>query len=292
MLIDQRRRLIKEKYPHLWNRLRSLRQLIISNKFGHFLSTQKFVTAWTGPLYQRKCYDVDLDLTYACNLKCFNCERCCGVAPSDDCLTLEQIRQFIRESTAMGMRWKAIRVLGGEPTLHPEFLPIIEELLLFKKSQCPEATIEVYSNGFGKKVNDVLTNVNSGVVVFNTAKKSREQKFQAVYLAPKDSVKYRYADFSCGCFIMHHCGIGLSPYGYYQCPVAASIDRVFGFDIAKKSLPDLADPLRDQMKILCRYCGYFRFYQPILLSKNLFSESWRQALEKYNVSKPLMTFYS
>jgi hypothetical protein len=291
MLVDQRRLLIKAKYPRLWNRLRSLRQLVSSNKFGHFLSTQRFVTAWTGPLYQRKCHDIDLDLTYACNLKCFNCERCCGVAPSDDYISIEQIRQFIRESTAMDVRWKAIRILGGEPTLHPEFLPIIEELLVFKKSQCPEVTIEVYSNGFGKKVNDVLTRVSGGVVVFNSAKKSREQKFQPIYLAPKDYVKYRYADFSCGCFIIRDCGMGLSPYGYYHCPVAASIDRVFGFNIGKKSLPGLADPMRDQMATLCRYCGYFRFYRPIRLNKDLISESWRQALEKYMVSKPLMTFY-
>jgi hypothetical protein len=291
MLVDQRRRLIKAKYPRLWNLLLSQWQLVRSNKFGHFLSTQKFVTAWTGPLYERNCHVIQLDLTFDCNLKCFNCERCCGLAPSKDCLSLEQIRQFLWESTEMDVRWKTIRVLGGEPTLHPEFLSIIEELLIFKKSQCPEVTIEVYSNGFGKKVNDVLARVSGGVVVYNSAKKSREQKHQPFTLAPKDSICYRYADFSCGCWLISYCGMGLSPYGYYPCGPAASIDRVFGFNIGKKSLPGLADPMRDQMVALCRYCGYFRFYWPIWLDRDLISQSWRRALKNYQVSKPIMTLY-
>jgi len=291
MFVDQRRRLIKAKYPRLWNLLRSLRHLVGSNKFGHFICTQKFMTAWTGPIYQRNCYQIELDITYACNLKCFGCDRCCGLAPSDDCLSLEQIQKFIGESTARGVPWKTIKVVGGEPTLHPQFLLIIEELLNFKAVQSFDVTIELYSNGCGKKVNDMLARVGPDVVVFNSAKNSHEQVFQPTNLAPSDSIWYRYADFSCGCWITRDCGMCLSPYGYYHCAQAAAIDRVFGFNIGRKSLPGLADPMRDEMAALCRYCGFFRFYCPIMLDKELISRSWHQAFTNYNVSKPLMNFY-
>ena len=191
MLTDLLKRRIKAQYP----RLCSFRSLHPRN-FGiaylslcHFVDTQKFVSAWTGPLYERNRYEIELDITYSCNLKCFGCNRCCGIAPSDDCLSLEQIRKFIRESTARGVPWKAIKVVGGEPTMHPQFLLIIEELLTFKALQCPEVTIHVFSNGFGKRVNDMLARVGSDVVVWNSAKNSHEYLFQTINLAPKDSIR-------------------------------------------------------------------------------------------------------
>jgi hypothetical protein len=230
MLKDHRahlKSLIKRgnKYPRFWN---------LFHPLLHFLSTQKFVTVLTGPFYERSRYQIEIDITYACNLKCFNCNRSCGLAPSDDRLSLEQIPKFLRESTAKGIHWESIRILGGEPTLHPEFLQIIDELIAFKDSQCPAVVIEIVTNGFGKKVNDVIKKLSSKVVVDNTAKKSIEQEFIRFNLAPKDFVRYRFADYSSGCWVPQDCGIGLSPYGYYPCTVAAAIDRVLGFDIRKK----------------------------------------------------------
>jgi hypothetical protein len=271
-----------KKYPPLWNLAHPLLQ---------FLSTQKFVTAVTGPRYERSRSLIEIDITYACNLKCFNCNRSCGLAPSGDRLSLDQIKKFLRESTAKGIQWEGIRILGGEPTLHPEFLQIVDEVIAFKDSQCPAVEITITTNGFGKKVNDVIKKLSSKVIVANTAKESNEQEFIPFNLAPKDSVIYRYADYSSGCFIIRDCGMGLSPYGYYPCAVSGAIDRVFGLDIGRKSLPELSDPMRDQMEALCRYCGFFSHSNPIVIDKNLMSESWRNAYENYKISKPRMTFY-
>jgi|WetSurMetagenome_2_1015567.scaffolds.fasta_scaffold307512_1 hypothetical protein len=294
MTTDPLKRRIKAQYPRLWRVLRALHP----RNFGiaylslcHFVDTQKFVTAFTGPLYERTRFEIDLDITYACNLKCFGCNRCCGIAPSGDCLNLEQVRKFIRESSEKGVPWQTIGLAGGEPTLHPEFFRIIEELIAFKKSRCPEVTIAVYTNKFGDKVNDVLARVGGDIVVWDSAKKSNKNCFQAMNLAPKDSALNRFADFSSGCWITRDCGIVLSPYGYYQCAQAAAIDRVFGFDLGRKSLPDLSDSMRDLMQALCGYCGYFKYFNPKMLDKDLMSSSWRKACENYKISKPRMTFY-
>jgi hypothetical protein len=259
--------------------------------FAYFILTQQFVTARTGPFYKRTPGLIEIDITYACNLSCFNCNRSCGLAPSHDRLSLEQIHRFIGESIAQGINWRRIRLLGGEPTLHPEFPKILDELLAFRTSQCPDATIEVWTNGFGKKVNDVLSRLGKDVVVCNSAKKSSKQCFQPFNLAPKDFVRYRYSDFSCGCWIISHCGMGLSPYGYYPCAVGAAIDRVLGFDIGRKSLPNLSDPMRDQMEVLCRYCGHFMTFRRKMIDRHLMSASWRKAYESYKLSKPRLTFY-
>jgi len=257
----------------------------------YFIRLQKFIAGLNGPPYERSRDRIEIDITYACNLKCFNCNRSCGLAPSADRLSLEQIQKFLRESTAKRIQWKRIRVLGGEPTLHPEFFEIVDELQAFKGSQCPKVAIEVVTNGFGKKVNDVLAKLGSRVVVENSAKKSRVQYFQPFNLAPKDFVRYWFADYSYGCWITRESGMGLSPYGYYPCAVAAGIDRVFGFDIGRKSLPDLSDTMRDQMEALCSYCGHFTPLRSMMIDKDLMSKSWREAYEKYKVSKSRITVY-
>lgn len=270
---------------NLWNLSQTLYDLL------YFVRTQKFITALAGPFYERSRDLIEIDITYACNLRCFKCNRSCGLAPSDDYLSLEQLRKFIQESSSRGLQWKRIRVCGGEPALHPEFVHIIDELLAFKRSICPHVTIEVITNGFGKKVDDILAQIGGSVKVHNTAKKSRNQDFAPFNLAPRDFARYSCSDFSCGCLIPFKCGMGLSPYGYYQCAIAASIDRVFGLDIARKSLPDLSDSMRDQTEALCRYCGHFMTFKRTMMDNDQMSESWRKGYETYEVSKPRMTLY-
>ncbi len=270
---------------HLWDLTEAIYDIL------YFVRTQKLITALAGPCYERSRDLIEIDITYACNLLCFKCNRSCGLAPSDDHMSLWQIRKFIQESSSRDLQWRRIRVCGGEPALHPQFLHIMDELLAFRRSRCPVATIEVITNGFGKKVDDVLARIGSGIIVRNTAKKSRNQDFAPFNMAPGDFARYSHSDFSCGCLIPSKCGMGLSPYGYYQCAIAASIDRVFGFDIGRKSLPYLSDPMRDQMEALCRYCGHFMTFRRTVIENDKISESWRKGYDAYKVSKPRMTLY-
>jgi hypothetical protein len=57
--------------------------------------------------------------------------------------------------------------------------------------------------------------------------------------------------------VTEHCGIGLTPYGYYPCAVAGGIDRIVGVDRGRKSLPDDDDDLQDQLAVFCRMCGHY-----------------------------------
>ena len=58
MIVDRGRRLLKPKYPRLWNFLRALRYLVSTQNLAttyltlhHFVRTQKFVSTFIGPLY-------------------------------------------------------------------------------------------------------------------------------------------------------------------------------------------------------------------------------------------------
>lgn len=81
---------------------------------------QRWVTRILGPQFRRRPDRLELDITYACNLHCFNCNRSCEQARTNDRMSVAQIRQFLAESRERGQKWRMIRVIGGEPTIHPD----------------------------------------------------------------------------------------------------------------------------------------------------------------------------
>jgi len=256
-----------------------------------FIIAQKPVTRLFGPIFTRTPKIAELDLTYVCNMDCVNCIRSCGIAPSSDRMTVEQVKKFIKSNIDNNMKWGKIRAMGGEATLHPDVLEILDLLVEYKRNHAPDTCIEIVTNGYGKKVMSVLSKVPKGVKIANTAKKSRVQdKFFAFNLAPRDLLYYKFADYSVGCRGMNACGLGVTPYGYYVCPMAGGIDRVFGFDIGRKEMPLPGDPMLDQTTVICQYCGRFRGMGG-WVKKEIISPSWQEALKKYKTKKPSLTSF-
>ncbi len=256
------------------------------------------LTKIIGPEFQTSMENIEIDITFKCNLRCYNCDRSCTQAPDDSTMSLDQIRKFIAESVATGRKWKRIRVLGGEPTLHPQFFDIIGALTQYKDTCSPATKIEITSNGYGKEVNSILEKISRDLWVNNTRKVGRfQKKFEAFNLAPADHRVNCLTDYTNGCWITQDCGIGLNRYGYYQCAVAGSIDRVFGFDIGLKTIPVEGTELKNQKRTLCKYCGHFfqrKYVQPdnrIAVDGEPKSKSWIGAYEKYKKSPPNLKTY-
>ncbi|PIP37221.1 MAG: hypothetical protein COX19_17245 [Desulfobacterales bacterium CG23_combo_of_CG06-09_8_20_14_all_51_8] len=63
-----------------------------------------------------------------------------------------------------------------------------------------------------------------------------------------------------------------------MCAVAGGIDRIFGFNIGRKTLPPPDDTLIDQMKVFCPLCGHSGFAWPV--KKTKMSPTWRQAYKQ------------
>ncbi|EKD28221.1 MAG: hypothetical protein ACD_79C00384G0001 [uncultured bacterium] len=249
----------------------------------------KLVSCLLGRKYSRSRNSIEIDITYECNLNCINCNRMCRQAPSDERMTLEQIRKFIDESIENGIKWKMVRLLGGEPTLHPDVIEMLQLLLEYKKNYSPKTDIQLSTNGAGKFVKEVISGIPEGVTINNTNKQSIiNHEFCPMNIAPKDTFA-RFADFSNGCIVITFCGIGLTRYGYYPCAVAGAIDRVFGFDKGRKKLPLKDDDMYDQLKLFCRLCGHFR--QGYTSIKEEKSPTWKKALENYKNNKPVLSLY-
>ena len=182
---------------------------------------RRLPTRILGPRFPRSRELAEIDITYACNMKCYNCNRSCTQAPTGQHMTVGQVRRFLEESVDRNIRWKRVRVVGGEPTIHPKFLEIMGLLLEYRRQHSPDMRIEVTTNGHGEKVNRVLSSMPAGIVINNSAKESEVQPhFDTFNIAPVDVNTYRNADFFNGCQVAVSCGVGVTPYGYYPCAVA------------------------------------------------------------------------
>lgn len=238
----------------------------------------------------RRCQNrIEIDLTYECQLRCFNCNRSCRQAPTEEKMTVGQIRKFIEESIADKIRWERIRLTGGEPALHPDIFEILKLLLEYKKSFSPKTDIQFVTNGAGAVINGILKQLPAEVRIINSAKKSPFQLFSPFNLAPLDNRRYRAKDYSVGCVNYSKCGMGLTPFGYYCCAVAGGIDRIFGFNIGRKRLPRENDSMNDHLQVFCKLCGIFGHFR--LTRKELVSPTWKSAYENYRKKKTNLTLY-
>lgn len=238
-------------------------------------------TRLLGPLWRRSRNAVEVDITYACNLKCFNCNRSCQQDPTGVRMSTEQMRHFLEESRGRGIRWKSIRLLGGEPTSHPQFLEIVNLVLEYRDKFSPKTRIEIFTNGNGERANRMLSLLPPGVQVNNTAKVTNVQReFQTFNVAPIDLEEYHGADFSNGCGVTEVCGIGVTPYGYYPCAIAGAIDRTFGLNLGRKALPERHDDMKEELRTFCALCGMFKAPTGELLNGPVMSPTWAKAYSR------------
>jgi hypothetical protein len=190
-------------------------------------------------------------------------------------MPVDRVRSFLDESRRMGIEWRRIRLLGGEPTLHPELPSMLEALMTYRRTHHSGMRIVLCTNGSGRRVRRTLDSLPEGVEVKNTFKGQRQRLFRPFNMAPRDLKRNRWADFSSGCRILTDCGIGLTPMGIYPCAIAGGIDRIFGFGLGRQELPDAPDDMADQLDVFCRLCGHFGFAWPTRRVRR--SATWENA---------------
>ena len=210
---------------------------------------------------------IEIDITYECNLKCLGCNRSCTQAPSkDDQIEIDQIKKFIEESIALNHQWELINILGGEPTLHPKFIEIVELLLKeYIWPYSPKTTLQITSNGYTKETRELLNQVSQykNVVIDKLSFKNDRNiiYFTPFNIAPIDLKEFKNAEFYKGCWVTSYCGIGLNKYGYYACAVAGGIDRVMGKNLGVQHLKEITlEKLKKHLDTFCKYCGNFVEY--------------------------------
>jgi 4Fe-4S single cluster domain len=238
-------------------------------------------------------HKVEIDITYACGFGCHNCNRMTVVAPGtkDQNVSPQQLQSMLDESVNCGHIWRRIRILGGEPTVHPNFEEICSILVEYREKHNHSCQLEISTHGAGEFTQKRLTWLKTVFPEFNhqnTKKTGPIQKdFAAACIAPQDmdpewAKKHQFM----GCNIPRDCGVGYNYQGFYCCAIAGAIDRIYGLGLSVKAVKELDSArLSSSYNIFCSKCGH---YLPIREnSQTHLSPSWKKALELYR-RKPII----
>ena len=234
---------------------------------------------------------VKLEIMNRCNMACVNCSRMCGPAPSDEMMTVDQIKKFVKETFEQNWKWNEILLFGGEPTLHPNLLEMVEVLNTYREKD-PTVKLLINSNHIRQ---DVIKSLPKYVGLRGWLKTSNFQKgHEAVNKAPID-VGHSLVFENNPCLAHDSCGFSLSKYGYYFNGSCYTIDRILGFDIGVKTLKEVLDSkfklLDDQQAILCKYCGRALPAKDKKSDTQITSPFWAKTFTEYAAHKPTLTLY-
>lgn len=256
------------------------------------------------PPYKPNPKKIIIDVTHFCNMGCRNCNRSCGddQANVQEHMTVRQIKRFVRESVSQRRRWSKIMLEGGEPTLNPHILDIVDELVRYKREHSTKTRLWLCTNGYAKPTRRIMEKMPPEVYVFDSGKKSSNQEHHRNFnVAPIDLRPDKSSMFENGCVLPCMYGIGLNRYGYYPHAICGGIDRVFGLDVGRKSLPVVGDNLGDMYRHLCRYCGHFwdsiNLDEPSVPVREDMKGappctiSWSRAYSSYNKRRPELRLY-
>jgi hypothetical protein len=147
---------------------------------------------------------VDIDITYACTLRFYNCNRSCGQQPTADLMSVGQLNHFLEEIRSRQIRWRLINLVGGDTTCHPHFQAMVDLVLKYCEEFSPDTCVKVFSNRYSARTKKLLSELPSRVLVDDSAKTSSVQTHHTAFnVAPIDVRKYMRADFSNGCSDRH-----------------------------------------------------------------------------------------
>lgn len=227
------------------------------------------------------------NITYRCDRGCPNCNRACGVAKSSTAedMAVSDFQQALKDIAEAGTKLTKIILTGGEPSLHPDLVSFADAAMSYKKDHSPDCNVWIATYRHPKyfhRVEEALQRHKQLAVQGDPKTKPRIHNY-ATYLAPIDDPLSDPRHFYRGCHLNASlCGMTVDYHGFWCCPVAPAIARVFGLDLAVKSYKSVSiETLTAQYDQACRYCGYYKSCK-VKRSGEPMSKSWIEAVKAYS----------
>lgn len=201
---------------------------------------------------------IQIDITNSCTNRCSNCTRFCGHYTKDRIYFMDK-DYFIAALTSLKDFDGIVGIIGGEPTLHPQFEEFCK---IFKELKPNKAKRGIWSNTGGNfnKYKDIIDDTFG---FFNLNDHTRNIMHTPILVASEDIVldtneRTRLIE---SCWIQNCWSATINPKGAFFCEVAGMLsylyDGIKGWDIIEN--PDWWKlPLSeydDQINWACNKCG-------------------------------------
>lgn len=228
--------------------------------------------------------NIELEITLKCNASCVNCNKFCnmedlGIVYDDEMdLSLEDVDKFIHQVKNMG-NVKNIRVMGGEPTVHPLYEEICQRL----KTELMDSKIinEAYvvTNGIIKRDSCLRPLIQMPMM-------HRKNFHTCALVAPSD---LGHVIVNEKCTTPKIYGVSYNKLGWYPCGPGGAIARLFKMEHMSRDSISSTDDWGSSIMDICSLCQ--NKFTPRLLEKDhgrLITESYRKAIDNY-VGKTIYT---
>lgn len=197
---------------------------------------------------------VQIEITNSCFMECPNCTRFVGHNKKPYFMNLEVARKAI--DSLQGFPG-GVGIMGGEPTLHPQFFEICKML----QRRVPKAKRYIWTSGYNwNKYRSIIRQTFAENVYFNDHT-GTEQKHQPVLMAIEDMIDDRrlMKELIDKCWIQERWSASINPKGGFFCEVAAAMDILFegpgGYPVEKGWWDKTPQQFQDQVQRYCYKCG-------------------------------------
>lgn len=171
---------------------------------------------------------LEIQILLACNWSCHACDQFSQLTSvawiKKGTMSLDQINWFAQEMREQNAYIGRVRLVGGEPSLHPKLSAIMGVLnALILDGHLGQ--LELVTNGSNNlKIQAARVANNNAPLKVRTSDENDKQKHHTANML--------YTPASLGydgsiCSAPWHCGISLNYYGYFPCSSGAGLARLF-----------------------------------------------------------------
>lgn len=201
-----------------------------------------------------KSWLIQIEITNACNVICANCTRFVGHHRKVYFMDLSTIEKAI--DSLEGYKG-GIGIMGGEPTMHPEFIEICK--LLQKKVSSHRCGLWTSGHRWGE-YKDVIHKTFGHGVYYNDHS-DKDQTHQPILVSIDEVVDNKDLMWKLidNCWVQEKWSPSINPKGGFFCEVAAAMDILFngpgGYLIEKNWWNKTPGQYQDQVRRYCPQCS-------------------------------------
>lgn len=213
------------------------------------------------PIYEcenrERIRTIHVEITNACNLQCANCTRFVGHHKKPYFMSLDVVRKAISSLVDFPGH---VGIMGGEPTLHPQFLDVLAIL----RELIPDiARRGLWTDGYRyeKYKEEIETTFLADNIVYNSHDRDVEDNHQPLLVHPSDIgiSNEKHKEFVENCWIQKRWSASITPKGGFFCEVAAAQDMLFdgpgGYAIEPAWWNKTPADFADQVERYCSSCS-------------------------------------